>query len=284
MVLGSTVTLTLTLKDSAGNGIGGKTLLISSKVGNTLSSDTITTGFNGQATVIVTTTVGGGDTIMAFGAGATAIHLRGGQDLDLIHQPPGRWDDDGRASLEGAMDVRASPPQLRAKLNARNLDAGRLSRALGATERLDGQLDLNLDVAGRGGTPRALVATLNGRATASLSNGRIGNRYLEWLAADLLRALLPGGEAETAISCALGQFDIKAGVATAQALVVDTKRVVVTGSGTVTYPWTASSAFIARLGPDGYGWWPLGSGLGGPGLTLHDFDDTDDTGDDDVAP
>jgi uncharacterized protein involved in outer membrane biogenesis len=141
---------------------------------------------------------------------------------------------DGRLSLEGAMDARSAVPQLRAKLAARNLDAGRLSRALGATETLDGLLDLNLDLTGRGGTPRSLAASLNGRAGATLSNGRIANRHIEWIAADLLRVLLPGGgEPETAISCAVGQFDIKAGIATAQALLVDTRRVVVTGSGTV---------------------------------------------------
>jgi hypothetical protein len=141
---------------------------------------------------------------------------------------------DGRASVEGNIDARAGAPQLRGKLNARGLDAGRLSRALGATERLDGLLDLNFDLTGRGGTPRALAASLNGRATASLSNGRVANRHIEWIAADLLRVLLPGGnEPETTISCAVGQFDIRAGVATAQALVVDTKRVVVTGTGTV---------------------------------------------------
>lgn len=140
----------------------------------------------------------------------------------------------GRIGLDAAVDARTATPQLRAKLTARSLDAGQLSRALGATERLDGALDLNLDLTGRGGTPRSLAATLNGRATASLSNGRVANRHIEWIAADLLRVLLPGGsESDTPINCAVGQFDIRAGLATAQALLVDTKRVVVTGTGTV---------------------------------------------------
>jgi len=71
LVSGNTATFDIFLKDSAGQGISGKTLAISSSAGNGLSSSSPTTDSNGRATIIVTGSVGGTDTISATGLGAT---------------------------------------------------------------------------------------------------------------------------------------------------------------------------------------------------------------------
>jgi uncharacterized protein involved in outer membrane biogenesis len=154
---------------------------------------------------------------------------------------------EGRINFDGALDGRSAVPQLRVKLVARGLDANRLSRAFGATERVDGLLDATFELSGRGGTMQALVGSLNGRAATTLTNGRIANRQIEWLAADLVRVLMPGtGELDTPVSCAVAQFDLKNGLATAQALLLDTRRVTVTGSGTVNL---ANEVLALRLDP-----------------------------------
>jgi fibronectin type 3 domain-containing protein len=67
---GDTIPLTIFLKDSAGTGIAGKTLTVTSAKGNTLSPGR-TTDANGQLIVNVTATVGGADTITASAIGAT---------------------------------------------------------------------------------------------------------------------------------------------------------------------------------------------------------------------
>lgn len=63
--LSDSTPLTVFLKDSAGIGIPGKTLTISSERGNTLNSSSYVTNANGQITVEVTATMPGLDTISA---------------------------------------------------------------------------------------------------------------------------------------------------------------------------------------------------------------------------
>jgi len=168
-------------------------------------------------------------------------------DRVLTLQPSAAQLYGGNARLEGGLDARGVAPALRLKLQARGLDAGAIARRAGSTEKLEGRLDVTLDLTGQGSSPRALAGSLNGKAAATMTQGRIGHRHLELLAADLTRVLLPGGgESDTAIPCAVAQFDIRGGLATAQALLLDTKRVTVTGSGTVNL---GSEALALRLDP-----------------------------------
>jgi hypothetical protein len=71
LVLGQTTTLSILLRDSGGNGIPNEVVTLSSSQGNTLSAPAVTTDFNGQASVTVTATVSGTDTIEAVALGAS---------------------------------------------------------------------------------------------------------------------------------------------------------------------------------------------------------------------
>ncbi|GIX47661.1 MAG: hypothetical protein KatS3mg131_1872 [Candidatus Tectimicrobiota bacterium] len=75
LVLGQTTTLSLLLRDSGGTGIAGRTIALSSTLGNALSATEVTTDFNGAATVTVTATVADTDTIQASALGATATFI-----------------------------------------------------------------------------------------------------------------------------------------------------------------------------------------------------------------
>jgi hypothetical protein len=63
--------LTIFLKDSAGAGIAGRTVTVTSSKGNTLSTATSVTNASGQVIVNVTATAGGADKITASAIGAT---------------------------------------------------------------------------------------------------------------------------------------------------------------------------------------------------------------------
>ncbi|MHB8771461.1 MAG: fibronectin type III domain-containing protein [Syntrophales bacterium] len=71
---GDTTPLTIFLKDSAGVGISGKQVTVTSAAGNTLTASTYMTSLSGQVTVNVVGTVGGADTITASAIGATVQH------------------------------------------------------------------------------------------------------------------------------------------------------------------------------------------------------------------
>lgn len=74
VVFGESTTLTIFVKDSAGNGVSGQTVTVSSANSNTLSATTLTTGTSGDVQVTLTGTNGGTDTITASALGATATY------------------------------------------------------------------------------------------------------------------------------------------------------------------------------------------------------------------
>jgi hypothetical protein len=69
LVLGATGQVTAQLKNSAGQGIPGVTIAVSSALGNSIAAINAATDANGQATFTVAGTVGGNDTLTASGLG-----------------------------------------------------------------------------------------------------------------------------------------------------------------------------------------------------------------------
>ncbi len=63
MVLGGTQTFTTTILDAGNNGVPGQTVAITSALGNTLSSNSLTTDATGSAQFMMTANVGGTETL-----------------------------------------------------------------------------------------------------------------------------------------------------------------------------------------------------------------------------
>ncbi|RKZ54826.1 MAG: hypothetical protein DRR08_25900 [Candidatus Parabeggiatoa sp. nov. 2] len=76
IILGSTVNLGISLKDSAGNGVGGQTLTVSSSLGNTIDNLSPVTNASGQANVELTANVAGEDTITVSKPGVVSGELK----------------------------------------------------------------------------------------------------------------------------------------------------------------------------------------------------------------
>ncbi len=88
LVYGSSADLTIALKDSAGKGVSGYPIGITSKQGNTITTPNLTTDNNGAVVVTVTGTVGGTDQIVASALGLTATHsLNISSDQFLVKVP-----------------------------------------------------------------------------------------------------------------------------------------------------------------------------------------------------
>jgi AsmA family protein len=92
---------------------------------------------------------------------------------------------------------------------------------------------------GQGRSIAEWMAGLNGRTFLNLSQGRIRNKYLnlwgEDLRQGLLRLLHPvqKGDDTTPVNCLVSGFDIKSGIATCSALVLDTDQMSVVGAGDI---------------------------------------------------
>ena len=74
MVSGDDATLTLSLRDSFGDGLAGETFTVTSSNSNTLSAATLTADGSGQAQVDITAITAGADTVTVTALGETETH------------------------------------------------------------------------------------------------------------------------------------------------------------------------------------------------------------------
>ncbi len=148
----------------------------------------------------------------------------------------------GGGTLDGGIDLRpvgTGAAALSATVSVARLDLGKLLEDLQVTDILEGKLDVDLDVSGRGGSVAELMAGLDGRTSVVMGKGRIDSKYVDLAGADLgsavTRILDPfsAGAGYTEVNCFVSRFDIARGLATSTALVFDTDDMTVVGEGTV---------------------------------------------------
>jgi uncharacterized protein involved in outer membrane biogenesis len=147
----------------------------------------------------------------------------------------------GGGTLSGRLDVRPlrKGAVVATSLKIENFDLGHMLKKLKITEILEGQLDLDMQLEGRGRSVAALMAGLNGKISVVVGKGRVNNKYIDMLGADLSSALFrllnpsKGKANYTDLNCFVSRFDIKDGLADSTVLVFDTKRMSVVGDGEV---------------------------------------------------
>jgi hypothetical protein len=140
-------------------------------------------------------------------------------------------------SLGGRLTLAASRPEpaLALRLDGKDIDFGELLKQAAVTEDIGGPLELAVDLKGRGASPHAIVATLDGHVQAVALDGTVDNRLLRVLSVGLGDVLGPlfGGSEATRLECFVSRFDIAGGEAESRALVFDTGAFAVAGRGSV---------------------------------------------------
>ncbi|MCH8213646.1 MAG: AsmA family protein [Proteobacteria bacterium] len=147
---------------------------------------------------------------------------------------------DGRVSGDITLDARGAIPRLAVNLDARKVDLGRLLKDMEITDVLESRLDATVNLKGGGTSVRAIMAGLDGDILATLGEGRINNKAVDLVGADLLTEVftslnpLATKDDYTRLTCAVVRMAIRNGVATAdKGIAVETKKMNVIGSGTV---------------------------------------------------
>lgn len=165
-----------------------------------------------------------------------AIHLKNGRlALAPAHALLAGGVLDGEAVLDAS-----GRPALDLKLTARNIEAGRLLKDAGADLLTGGHGDLRLVLRGAGASPRDIMAASSGEAVLTIGEGRLNNRTVDWAGGDLLFQILgavnplAGRDDTTQLACAVANFQIRDGIATAdRGIAIETAKVDVVGAGTV---------------------------------------------------
>jgi AsmA protein len=143
----------------------------------------------------------------------------------------------GRLSLRAAADVTTSPPSLQVAAQSDGIDLPTLLAALHAPGGTAGRVELDLDLRGQGRDLRAVAATATGHLGLALTNGQVesGSGSILGRALGDLRRSVPqlGGLAEgrVTVACAATRWRAEAGIARAEALLLDGSLGKVGGGG-----------------------------------------------------
>ncbi len=130
-------------------------------------------------------------------------------------------------------------PSFSCRLKMDQLEVASLLKDLGVKEVLEGKVDGEIDLNGRGKSIAAWMAGLNGRTRLVMGKGRLQEKYLDILGMDLARSLLrlinpfqKGGDF-TPLNCLVNGFEVKEGLAVCTALVLDTPQMSLAGEGDI---------------------------------------------------
>ena len=147
----------------------------------------------------------------------------------------------GGGALDGHFDlhVQGKDAQMATALKIDQYQLGSMLKKLGISDSVHGDMDIKLDLKGRGNTIAELMSGLNGKIMMVIGEGRINQNAVKLLGTDLsvglLQLLNPMKKEEkyTKINCFAGGFDINDGLAQSSALVLDTSQVRVFGFGKI---------------------------------------------------
>jgi uncharacterized protein involved in outer membrane biogenesis len=141
----------------------------------------------------------------------------------------------GRVESNITVDANQSPAKAELNLTARDVElTGFFAGGSKVGEGL-GKLYGNAHLTGRGHSVEALFATAHGELSAAISGGRISALLVEAAGLDLAEALavISSKDVQTPLRCAVADFDVKDGIARAQAFVIDTRDTLVRVEGTI---------------------------------------------------
>ena len=147
----------------------------------------------------------------------------------------------GGGALDGFVDLdsEGKVAALTTFIKIDKLDLGKMLKDLQFNETVEGNLDVEMDLKGRGASVADIMGELNGKTVMVMGKGKISNKYLELLSGGLssnifkLLNLAQKETEQTVVNCFVSGFSIKNGQAETTALVFDTERMSVVGDGEI---------------------------------------------------
>jgi uncharacterized protein involved in outer membrane biogenesis len=154
------------------------------------------------------------------------------------------------AQLNAELELNAAvdPPMNKIFFSAKDVDIGLLLGVMGATDLLEGRLNLYIDLSGPGYTRHKFLGTADGRIVVVGESGTISSRMLELWAADLLTTMLsPSWQRQevTQMNCMAMHVELKEGQAEIDDILLDTERITVAGSGIIDLETEALNILLA---------------------------------------
>lgn len=133
------------------------------------------------------------------------------------------------------IDSNIVPAAVTAKLDVRALQLKQLFPAVESTKSALGKISGQFDLTGRGNSVAQALGSATGNMAVLMGKGEISNILLEFIGLDGGEVIkfLVRGDRNVQLQCAAVAFDVKQGLMTSRAIVLDTSDTMVTGEGKV---------------------------------------------------
>jgi uncharacterized protein involved in outer membrane biogenesis len=141
----------------------------------------------------------------------------------------------GRVAGRIRIDGNSNPAMAEAHIDARALELNKLFPGVKLTQASFGKIHGDIDLKGRGNSVAQMLGTSSGEVALLMGRGQISNLLMELAGidgAEILKFLM-GGDQNVTLRCAAAAFDVKRGLMSSRALVLDTTDTVVYGDGQV---------------------------------------------------
>ncbi len=169
-------------------------------------------------------------------------------DGHLVIRETGAGFEGGSLRTELRVDARTPDPALTLRLDADDVNLGRLLPLLKKGTRPTGFLDASIALESRGQSPGELRSNLEGTFSMVVRDGTVASKFGNAFVKSVMKLSLPEllSQGRAGFGCIVAKFEIEEGVAVARTLVVDAKKVVVVGSGEIDF---GADAFDLVLSP-----------------------------------
>ena len=135
------------------------------------------------------------------------------------------------------IDSNLAPAAFNARLDVRGAQLNQLFPTIETTKSSLGKVSGKFDLNGRGNSAAQMLGGASGDVAMLMGRGEISNILLEFMGLDGGEVIkfLVRGDRNVQLRCAAAAFDVKQGVMTSRAIVLDTSDTVINGSGQVSF-------------------------------------------------
>ena len=133
------------------------------------------------------------------------------------------------------IDANVMPAAFTTDLDARALQLNQLFPTVKNTKTSLGKISGQFDLKGRGNSVAEMLGSASGNVAVLMGKGEISNILLEFMGLDggeVIKFLL-SGDRTVQLRCAAAAFDVKQGLMSSRAIVLDTSDTVITGEGQI---------------------------------------------------
>ena len=135
------------------------------------------------------------------------------------------------------IDSNLTPAAFNARLDVRGAQLNQLFPTIETTKSSLGKVSGKFDLNGRGNSAAQMLGGASGDVAMLMGRGEISNILLEFMGLDggEIIKFLVRGDRNVQLRCAAAAFDVKQGVMTSRAIVLDTSDTVINGRGQISF-------------------------------------------------